>query len=122
MSADDLELAEAFRRAAEEALRTGDREPVYALLAEEVEWVIPQRPLEGIGEVRERLVTDAPQTSLEVSFEGDWVDRGGGHLTASVREVWRLRRNGEFAYERHLDIDLRIRDGKIVRYEMKYGR
>ena len=52
MGAEDVEVATRFLRAAGASLKTGDREPVYPLLAQEVEWVTPMRTLHGVDEVR----------------------------------------------------------------------
>ena len=72
MGAAEVELATRCLRAAGASLETGDREPVYALLAEDVEWVVPMRTLQGIDEVRK--------------------ERAEQHLSEgySVREVARL--------------------------------
>ena len=53
MSAEDVEVAERFRETLEQAVRNGDREPVYELLAPDVEWVTRQRTLHGIDDLRE---------------------------------------------------------------------
>jgi ketosteroid isomerase-like protein len=52
MAAEAVEVAEGFRAALDAAVRTNDREAVYALLAPDVEWVMPQRTLHGIDEMR----------------------------------------------------------------------
>ena len=41
MAAEDMEVAERFRAALQSAVRTGERDAVFALLASDVEWVTP---------------------------------------------------------------------------------
>ena len=48
MTADDAQVASRFLAALEAAMQTGEREPVYELLAVDVEWVAPQRTLQGL--------------------------------------------------------------------------
>jgi hypothetical protein len=52
MAAEDVQVADRFRVALEAAVRTDDREAVSPLLAPDVEWVMPQRTLHGIDEMR----------------------------------------------------------------------
>jgi ketosteroid isomerase-like protein len=119
LSADERAIASKFRLALESAYRTGDREPVYALLAPDVEWVTPKRTLNGIDEVKEQLIWgDAPE-KLDTELEdAEWEDLGDGRLGLELRHVYRLK-SGEFAYERRRRIELTIRDGMISRYEMR---
>jgi ketosteroid isomerase-like protein len=120
MSTEDIQLAGEFRAALEVAAQTGDRETVHALLAPEIEWVTPKRTLRGIDEVKEELTWGAPAEHLDLEFEqGDWVDLGDGHVSCDVRQIYRMKESGEFAYERERHIDLMIREGKIHRYEMR---
>ena len=55
MALADLETASQFRTAVEVALQTGEREAAYALLAPDIEWVTPQRTLEGIDAIKDEL-------------------------------------------------------------------
>jgi len=120
MATDDAEVAKRFRAALEAAVRTGDLEAVYPLLAADVEWVTPQRTLRGIDAVRQRLDWISPSDTFDFEFsEGEWVDEGGGRLVTEVREVYRMKESGEFGYARDRRVELTIRDGQISRYEMR---
>ena len=120
MAAEDMEVAERFRAALEAAVRTGERDPVFALLASDVEWVTPQRTLRGIDEMRTGWTWGSSPDSFEYAFEeADWTDLGDGCLVCEVRQVYRLKESGDFAYERNRRVQLTIRDGKVSRYEMR---
>src|SRR6266516_2057464 len=100
MASEDVGVAERFREALEVAVRTGDREAVYALLASDVEWVTPQRMLYGIDEMREQWTWGSTPEVFDYEFEeGRWVDEGEGRLACDVRQVYRLKDTGDFAYE-----------------------
>jgi ketosteroid isomerase-like protein len=119
MAAEDLEVAESFRRALEEAVRTGDRESVFTLLTSDVEWITPRRTLHGLDEMRESWTWGSAPETFEYAFEeGDWVDRGDGRVSCDVDQVYRMKETGDFAYERNRRVELTIRNGKISRYEM----
>jgi ketosteroid isomerase-like protein len=120
MGADDLEIARQFRIALEAAAKSGDREVVYPFLAADVEWVTPKRTLHGIDEVREELIWGSPPENLDLEFEeGDWLELDDGRVLSDVRQIYRVKGTGDFAYERNRQIELTIRDGKISRYEMR---
>ena len=119
MGAQDVEVAERFRVALEAAVRTNDREAVYNLLAPDVEWVMPKRTLRGIDEMRREWTWGSSPESFDYEFEeGDWVDDGDGRLGCDVREIYRLKETGDFAYARRRRIQVTISEGKITRYEM----
>jgi ketosteroid isomerase-like protein len=123
MGADEVEIAKQFRTALVAAATTGDREAVYPLLAANVEWVTPKRTLQGIDEVREQLIWGSPPDNLDLEFEeSELEDLGDGRVASDVHQVYRVKGSGDFAYERHRRIELRIRDGKISRYEMRIVR
>jgi ketosteroid isomerase-like protein len=120
MGAGDPEVARAFLDAVERAAATGDREPVYPLLAPDVVWVTPKRELAGIDAVREQLTWGAAPEHLDLEFTtGDMTDLGDGRIATDVREVYRMKGTGDFAYARTLRIELTIRDGRIARYERR---
>ena len=120
MGAGEVEIARRFLTTLEAAARTGDREAVYQFLAADVEWVIPTRTLRGIDEVRQQLIWGSPPEHLDVEFEeSEWEDLGDGRVVSAVRQVYRVKESGDFAYERHRRIELEIRDGEISRYEMR---
>ena len=120
MTADDVKLAKQFLDALSEAARTGDREPVYPLLAPDVEWVTPKRDLHGIDEARDQLTWIRPPDNLDVELdEPELTDLGGGRIVSDVHETYRVKETGDYAYACDRRIDLTIRDGKIARYEMR---
>jgi hypothetical protein len=120
MAAEHVEIAARCLRAAGASLKTGDREPVYALLAQDVEWVVPMRTLHGIDEVREELIWGFPPENLDAEVElGEMEDLGEGRVGCNVREVYRWKQTGEFAHERRRRVEVMIRNGKISRWEMR---
>ena len=120
MGSDDVQVASQFLAALEAAARSGDREPVYSLLSPDVEWVVPERTLQGLEDVRENHIWGFPPEHFDLEFEdGDWVDLGDGRLVSEVREAYRWRETGELAHHRDRRIEVTIRVGKISRYEMR---
>jgi ketosteroid isomerase-like protein len=119
MSTEDVEVAKRFEAALDAAFETGDRELVYALFADDVEYTTPHRTLRGLSEVREKLKWGSPQKeNLDVELErGEWQDLGDGHVVSESRMVQRWKETGEVAVVMRVDVDLRIRDGKIARYQ-----
>jgi hypothetical protein len=118
MSADDVEIAKRFLDVLWEAARTGDREPVFPLLADDVDWV--PRALNGIAELRQRSNWAWPPEKLEIEFEqGELTDLGDGLIVSDVRQQYRMRSTGEFAYARERRVEITIRQGKIARYDMR---
>jgi ketosteroid isomerase-like protein len=120
MGAEEVEIATRCLRAAGASLTTGDREPVYALLAQDVEWVVPQRTLHGIDEVRNELIWGFPPENLDAMVELDEMeDLGEGRVGCNVRQVYRWKQTGEFAHERLRRIEVTVRNGKVSRWEMR---
>jgi ketosteroid isomerase-like protein len=120
MDAETLDLATRFGTALETASRTGDWTAVYPCLAPDVEWVTPMRTLTGIDEVEHDLTWAWPRERLDREYQvGDWEDRGEGRAAIEVREIYRMRDSGDFAYQRDLRIEITIRAGKIARYEIR---
>lgn len=120
MSTDIVEIATGFLTALEAAATTGERDSLYPFLATDVEWVTPQRELVGIDAVKGELTWGSPPEKLDLEFErGDWVHLAEGRVASDVRQVYRLKTTGEFAYRRTRRIELAIRDGKISHYEMR---
>jgi ketosteroid isomerase-like protein len=119
MPSESVEVAERFRVALEAAVRTGERNAVLALLAPDVEWVTPQRTLHGITDIQENWNWGSSPESFDYAFEeGEWTDDGEGRLVCEVRQVYRVRETGDFAYERMRRVRLTVHDGKIGRYEI----
>ena len=120
VSADDLMLAKQFLGALAGVVTTGDRQPLYPLLAPDVEWVTQKRDLVGIDDVRDNLSWVHPRENLDVEFEQlEIADLGDGRIVSDVHEVYRMKGTGDFAYACDRRIELTIRDGKIARYEME---
>jgi ketosteroid isomerase-like protein len=120
VTSDDLVLARRFLAALEDAVRTGEHETVLELLAPDVEWITPQRTLRGIDEVQTWRIWGSSGESFDFEFgEGDWVEHGDGQVACDVRQIYRVRETGDFAYERGRRIELAIRDGRISRYEVR---
>jgi ketosteroid isomerase-like protein len=119
VSAGDLDIARQFLAALAEAARTGNRGGLVPLLAQDVEWVTPKRDLDGIDEVREQLTWIAPHRKLDLEFEQELTDLGDGRIRSAVRETYRMKGTGEFAFVRDRRIELTIRDERVARYEMR---
>ena|SRR5215813_8084029 len=119
VSTEDAEFAERFEAATEAAFETGDREAVYAFFAEDIEYTTTRRTLRGLPELREKLHWGGGEPeNLDVEREdGDWQDLGGGHVVRESRVVQRWKETGEIAGIMRVNLDLRIRDGKIMRLE-----
>ena len=112
-----------------------ERGAVEDVLAEDVEWVVPERggvtTLRGIdavlawygggGAVDEEATEDlgGPE-SLDVSEErGELEDFGEGRVGSLNRLVYTSRESGEVAYARTARLVYTVRAGKIVRYELE---
>jgi ketosteroid isomerase-like protein len=125
MPAQDLVIAEQFRSAAEEALRTGDFEPVIALLAPDVECVTPQHTLQGVDAVeaiREEFGRARPTKSFEVEFEnGEWKHVGDGRYSCEIRALYLSNVSDAQSYSRDRSFELTIRAGAVSRYEMRFS-
>jgi hypothetical protein len=101
MPAPDLDTAQQFRLAAEAALRTGEFEPMVALLAPDVEWVTPQHSLPGEN--------------------GEWKELGNGRYSCELRALYRSKVSDDLSYSRDRSFELTIRAGKVSRYEMRFA-
>jgi hypothetical protein len=122
MSASDLDTAKEFQSAAEVALLTGDFGPVVALLAPDVECVLPQHSVYGVDALTEELRRARPAETLDVEFEhGDWKELGDGRYVCELRALYRSKQTGELSYSRDRSFDLTIRDAKVSRYEMRFA-
>lgn len=120
MSPGDLEIAMQFGTVLEGVARTGDRAGVYPLLAADIEWFTPRRTLSGVEELKHDRIWGDPPEHLDLGFKvGDWADLGGGRSAVDVRQIYRMKGSGDFAYQRDLHIEVMIRGGKIARYEIR---
>jgi len=122
MPASDLEIAQQFQSAAEAALQTGDFDPVAALLAPDVELVMPQHTLHGVEALIEELSRTRPSERFDVEFESDdWKDAGNGRLTSEIRVLYRSKVSDDLSYSRDRSFELTIRDGQVSRFEMRFA-
>lgn len=125
MSAEELDTAQQFQSAAQDALRTGDAAAVVALLAGDVECMTPQRTLRGSeasDAIAEDLLRARPSESLEVEFESDdWKSLGDGRYVCEIRAHYRSKSTGEVSYSRDRTFELTIRAGEVSRLEMRFA-
>ncbi len=122
MSTPDLDIAEQFRSAVEDALRTGDFEPVAALLAPDVELVMPQRPVKGVDALVGELSRTRPTERFEIDFEnGDWKDLGNGRFSCQILALYRSKVSDDLSYSRDRSFELTISEGKVSRLEMRFA-
>jgi len=112
-----------------------EREAVEDVLAEDVEWVVPERggvtTLRGIDAVLAwyggggAADDGAPENlggpeSLDVSEErGELEDFGEGRVGSLNRLIYTSKESGEVAYVKTHRLIYTVRDGKIVRYELE---
>lgn len=125
MSGQDLDTAQQFQSAAEDALRTGNFDPVLALLAPGVACVTPQHTLYGrdaIEAVAAELSRARPTEGFAVAFEnGAWNDLGNGRYACEIRAHYRSKVVDELSYSRDRSFELTVDDGKVTRYEMRFA-
>jgi ketosteroid isomerase-like protein len=121
MPAPDLDTAQQFQSAAEDALRTGDFEPVVALLAPNVECVMPVHTLQGAEALIGELSRARPGESFDLEFEsGDWKLLGDGRCFCELRVSYRSKVADHLSYSRDRSFALTVRDGKVSRFEMRF--
>jgi hypothetical protein len=112
-----------------------ERGAVEEVLAEDVEWVVPERggvtTLRGIDAVLEWYAgggaadEGVPEDlggpeSLDVSEErGELEDFGEGRVGSLNRLIYTRKESGEVAYVKPGRLVYTVRDGKIVRYELE---
>ena len=126
MGSDAIEVVNRWRAA------NFEREAVEGVLAEDVEWVVPERggvtTLRGIdavlawyggGGAAEPEDLGGPE-SLDVSEErGELEDFGEGQVGSVNRLLYTSRESGEVASVKTHRLVYTVRDGKIVRYELE---
>jgi len=120
VTSEEAQTATRFLERLEVAAKTGDWDGVYPLLAQDIEWVMPKRTLNGIDEVRTDLTWASPPERLDMEFEvSDLEDLGGGRMSVEVRQVYLMKDTGEFAYHRMRRIELLVSGEHVRRYEMR---
>jgi len=111
-----------------------ERESIEDVLAEDVEWVVPQgdgvTTLRGIAAVLEwyeggGAVDDGAEDredaeKLDVAEErGELEDMGEDQVGSLNRLIYTWKDSGEVAYVKSGRLVYTVRDGKIVRYELE---
>ena len=110
-----------------------DREAVRDVLAQDVEWVVPQRDgmttlrgvaavlewYEGGGAVDDEAEDREGLQQLDVSEErGELEELGAGQVGSLNRLIYTRKDSGEVAYVKSGRLVYTVRYGKIVRYEL----
>lgn len=122
MSTPDLDIAQQFLSAAEDALRTGDFDPLAALLAPDVECVMPQHSVQGTDRLVGELSRVRPTERFEIDFEnGDWKILGNGRLSCEIVALYRSKVSDDLSYSRDRSFELTISAGKVSRLEMRFA-
>ena len=120
MTAADLAVARRFLDVLADVARTGEPEAMYPLLAPDVAWLTPMRELHGREEASTSLDWLRPPVALDIEFsEPTLTDLGSGRVVSEVRQTYRMKGTGDYAYRRDRRIDLTIQGGRIARYEMR---
>jgi SnoaL-like domain len=121
MSASELETAQQFQATAAVALQTGDFEPLVALLAPDVEIVLPLHTRQGVDAFTEELGRARPSERFELEFEdGGWKELGDGRYYCEIRVHYRSKVSAADSYSRDRSFELTISDGLVSRYEMRF--
>ena len=116
VSAEDVEIARQFGA----AVAADDREGVYSLFADDIEYTTAHRTLRGITEIREKLKWGEPPDNLDVVWDyGEWDDLGGGRVVSESRRILRWKETGEVATVMRVRVDIQIREGRITRIERR---
>lgn len=103
-------------------MRTGDFAPLAAVLAPDVEVVMPQHTVHGPEAAVEELARARPSERFELEFEDDgWQDLGNGRYSLEIRVHFRSKVSDDLSYSRDRSFDLTIGDGKVSRLEMRFA-
>ena len=122
MLAQDLDTAQQFQAAAEDALRSGDFAAIVALLAPDVECVMPQRSVYGVEATTEELRRARPSERFDLRFDsGEWKELGNGRYSCEIRAHYRSTVSDDLSYSRDRSFEVTIRDGKVSRFEMRFA-
>lgn len=122
MPAPDLDTAKQFQSAAEDGMRTGDFTPLAAILAPDVELVMPQHSVRGPAAAVEELGRARPSERFELTFESEgWKELGNGRYSLEIRVHYRSTVSDELSYSRDRSFELTVGDGKVSRIEMRFA-
>jgi len=117
---DDVSLVREFLGALATFATTGNRTVLDPFLAADVRWVTVRRELMGLDQVRDELTWITPPEHFDLDFNVTaMTDLGQGCVASEIREVYRFKDTGNFAYARNRRLELTIRDRKIARYDMR---
>ena len=118
----ELETAQQFQAAAAVGMRTGDFDALVALLASDVECVMPQHTLYGADAFTEEFGRARPSERFELEFETDgWQHLGNGRYYCEIRVHYRSTVSEADSYSRDRSFELTIRDGLVSRCEMRFA-
>jgi hypothetical protein len=122
MSAPDLDTAQQFQSAAQDGMRTGDFAPLAALLAADVECVMPQHSVRGPDATVEELNRARPSERFDLEFEDDgWKELDNGRYLLEIHVHYRSKVSDDLSYSRDRSFELTIGDGKVSRVEMRFA-
>ena len=122
MPASDLDTAQQFQSAAEDGMRTGDFASLAAILAADVEVVMPQHTVRGPEAGVEELQRARPSERFDLEFEDDgWQDLGNGRYSLEIRVHFRSKVSDDLSYSRDRSFELTIDDGLVNRLEMRFA-
>jgi hypothetical protein len=77
--------------------------------------------MHGVEELETWRLWGESADTLDIEFsEGEWLDLGDGRIVCDLRQVYRMKESGDFAYERERQVEVTIRDGKVSRYELRF--
>jgi hypothetical protein len=122
MAAPDLDTAQQFQTAAQDGMQTGDFAALAAVLAPDVEVVMPQHIVHGPGAAVEELARARPSERFDLEFEdGGWKELGNGRYSLEIRVHFRSKVSDDLSYSRDRTFELTIGDGKVSRLEMRFA-
>jgi hypothetical protein len=122
MAAPDLDTAQQFQTAAQDGMRTGDFGGLSAVLAPDVEVVMPQHTVHGPDAAVEELSRARPSERFDLEFEDDgWKELGNGRYSLEIRVHFRSKVSDDLSYSRDRTFELTIGDGTVSRLEMRFA-
>lgn len=122
MPAPDLDTAQQFQTAAEDGMRTGDFGPLAAILAPDVECVLPLHSVTGPEAAVDELRRARPSERFDLEFEDDgWKELGSGRYSLEIHVHYRSKVSDELSYSRDRSFELTVGGGKVSRLEMRFA-
>lgn len=103
-------------------MRTGDFAALVAILAPDVEVVMPQHIVRGPEAAAEELSRARPSERFDLEFEDDgWKELGNGRYSLEIRVHFRSKVSDDLSYSRDRSFELTIGDGLVSRLEMRFA-